>query len=240
MTESTPNPPYNVQSVQRPPTTAPTSAAELFARAEIIAGRTLGELGDNANVVVPEHFKQHKGFTGQLIELWLGASAGSKQQQDFPELGIELKTIPIDHQGQVLETTYVCYVHLLAHIAEQWDTSAVRNKLAQVLFIPVVGERSIAPRDRQLGMPILWQPNAQELALLAHDWEELMELISLGKVEQITAKMGEALHIRPKAANGKALTDAIGINGQTIQTRPRGFYLRKPFTQAIINRAFGL
>ncbi|MDG1815184.1 MAG: DNA mismatch repair endonuclease MutH [Glaciecola sp.] len=240
MTESTPNPPYNVKSVQRPPTTAPTSSAELFARAEIIAGRTLGELGDNANVVVPEHFKQHKGFTGQLIELWLGASAGSKQQQDFPELGIELKTIPIDHQGQVLETTYVCYVHLLAHIAEQWDTSAVRNKLAQVLFIPVVGERSIAPRDRQLGMPILWQPNAQELALLAHDWEELMELISLGKVEQITAKMGEALHIRPKAANGKALTDAIGNNGQTIQTRPRGFYLRKPFTQAIINRAFGL
>lgn len=240
MTHTTPNAALINPTVQRPPTTAPASAAELFARAENIAGRTLGELGDNASVIVPEHFKKHKGFTGQLIELWLGASAGSKQQQDFPELGIELKTIPIDQHGQVLETTYVCYVHLLAHISEQWDTSAVRNKLAQVLFIPVVGERAIAPRDRQLGMPIMWQPNPQELAVLAHDWEELMELISLGKVEQITAKMGEALHIRPKAANGQALTDAIGTDGQIIQTRPRGFYLRKPFTQAIINRAFGL
>lgn len=240
MTKSTANEPYIDASHHRPPTMPPASAEELFARAEIIAGRTLGELGDSADVVVPEHFKQHKGFTGQLIELWLGASAGSKQQQDFPELGIELKTIPIDQQGQVLETTYVCYVHLLAHIAEQWQTSAVRNKLAQVLFIPVVGDRAIPPRERQLGMPILWQPSEQESALLAHDWEELMELISLGKVEQITAKMGEALHIRPKAANGRALTDAIGSDGKTIQTRPRGFYLRKPFTQAIINRAFGL
>ena len=240
MTKNTPIEPYIDAPSHQPPTTPPTSVAELFARAENIAGQTLGELGDNADVLVPEHFKQHKGFTGQLIELWLGASAGSKQQQDFPELGVELKTIPIDQYGQVLETTYVCYVHLLAHIAEQWHTSAVRNKLAQVLFIPVLGERAIPPRERQLGMPILWQPNEQELALLAHDWEELMELISLGKVEQITAKMGEALHIRPKAANGKALTDAIGNNGQTIQTRPRGFYLRKPFTQAIINRAFGL
>lgn len=240
MTNSPPNTPATPPFAQCPPSTAPASAKELFARAEMIAGLTLGELGDKAQVVVPEHFKQHKGFTGQLIELWLGASAGSKQQQDFPELGIELKTIPIDQQGQVLETTYVCYVHLLTHIAEQWQTSAVRNKLAQVLFIPVIGERAIGPRERQLGMPILWQPNEHELAQLEYDWEELMELISLGKVEQITAKMGDALHIRPKAANGQALTDAIGINGQIIKTRPRGFYLRKPFTQAIINRAFGL
>ena len=51
--------------------------------------------------------------------------------------------------------------------------------------------------------------------------------------------MGEALHIRPKAANGAALTDARGLDGQIIQTRPRGFYLRKTFTQQIVNRAFG-
>ena len=221
------------------PITPPEHISHLLERAEQIAGLTLGELGDAANIDVPPHFKQHKGFTGQLIELWLGASAGSKQQQDFPDLGVELKTIPIDQNGNVLETTYVCYVHLLSHIAEQWDTSAVKNKLTQVLFIPVVGERDIPPRERQLGMPLFWQPSEDELDILQHDWEELMEKISLGHIESINARMGEALHIRPKAANGAALTDARGLDGQIIQTRPRGFYLRKTFTQQIVNRAFG-
>lgn len=220
------------------PTSPPENLSTLIKRAEQIAGLTLGELGEAANILVPEHFKQHKGFTGQLIERWLGASAGSKQKQDFPDLAVELKTIPIDQNGHVLETTYVCYVHLLSHIAEQWDTSAVKNKLTQVLFVPVVGERDIPPVERQLGMPLLWIPNENELNVLQHDWEELMEKISLGHIESITARMGEALHIRPKAANGMALTDARGLNGEIIQTRPRGFYLRKTFTQQILNRTF--
>ncbi|MDP5040797.1 MAG: DNA mismatch repair protein MutH, partial [Paraglaciecola sp.] len=37
---------------------------------------------------------------------------------------------------------------------------------------------------------------------------------------------------------GKALTDAIGPHGSVIQTRPRGFYLRKEFTHAILSAVF--
>jgi DNA mismatch repair protein MutH len=42
--------------------------------------------------------KRDKGWIGILLELWLGASAGSKPEQDFAALGVELKTIPIDSQ----------------------------------------------------------------------------------------------------------------------------------------------
>lgn len=218
----------------RPPHSPPQHATDLIQRAEAIAGLTLGDLGAMANIVVPENFKRHKGFTGQLLELWLGASAGSKPQQDFPELGIELKTIPIDSAGKVLETTYVCFAHTQIKLGTKWENSSVRNKLSQVLFIPVLGDRAIPPVDRMIGMPVLWQPNEQENAVLKQDWEELTERISLGQIDTITATMGQALHIRPKAADGSALTDAIGSEGETIQTRPRGFYLRKTFTQNII------
>src|SRR5699024_8533596 len=87
---------------------------------------------------------------------------------------------------------------------------------------------------RQIGTPILWQPNAEEERQLRQDWEELMDLIVLGQVEKITARYGEVLQLRPKAANGKALTEAIGEQGERIYTRPRGFYLRKSFTAAIL------
>ncbi len=61
------------------------------------------------------------------------------------------------------------------------------------------------------------------------DWEELMDMIVLGQVERITARHGEVLQLRPKAANSKALTEAVGAQGEPILTLPRGFYLKKEF-----------
>lgn len=218
--------------------TPPKSEQELMHRANKLAGLSLADVAAELGVEVPDNFKRHKGWTGQLIESYLGATAGSKPEQDFVELGIELKTLPINRLHSPLETTYVCYAPLLNIAGVTWESSSVRNKLQKVLWIPVQGERQISPADRLLGSPILWQPSQHQLNLLQQDWEELMEMISLGKVESITARIGQVLQLRPKAADGKALTKAIGIEGNIILTRPRGFYLRKEFTQLIIEQAF--
>lgn len=203
-----------------------------------LSGFTLGELAHSLNIAIPTNFKHHKGWTGQLIEKALGATAGSKPEQDFANLGIELKTLPLDYNQKPLETTYVCYAPLTNLVGATWLRSNVYNKLQKVLWIPVQGEREIPPDTRMIGAPILWQPNQHQNALLKEDWEELIDLITLGRVESITARIGQALQLRPKAANGQALTEAIGIEGEKILTRPRGFYLRKNFTQQILNNAF--
>lgn len=221
------------------PKSAPSSLEQLFCRAEGLAGLTLGDLARLANIRIPENFKREKGWTGQLIEMWLGATAGSKPEQDFPELGVELKTLPINHFGAPSETTYVCYAPLIGQEQTTWLNSNVYNKLQHVLWVPVIGERSVEPTNRSIGMPILWRPSESQNRQLQADWEELMERISFGEIESITARHGEVLQLRPKAADGSALTDAIGLNGSIIQTRPRGFYLRKSFTQKILNDAFG-
>ncbi len=222
----------------KPASSPPDTIKQLLERAQQLAGWSLGELANIAGIRIPANFKRHKGWTGQLLELYLGAAAGSKAQQDFPELGVELKTIPIDALGNPLETTYVCYCHLTNIAGLHWQESNVRNKLNCVLWIPIEGDRDIPPSDRRVATPVLWQPSAQQLQSLQNDWEELMDMIALGDVEKITARHGQALQIRPKAANGQALTDAIGKHGQVIQTRPRGFYLRKSFTGEILRSAF--
>lgn len=91
---------------------------------------------------------------------------------------------------------------------------------------------------RGVGAPLLWSPDEDEERQLRMDWEELMDLIVLGEVERITARHGEVLQLRPKAANSKALTEAIGARGETILTLPRGFYLKKNFTAALLARHF--
>ncbi|WP_218352398.1 DNA mismatch repair endonuclease MutH [Alteromonas lipotrueiana] len=222
----------------QPPSTGPCNIDDLLTRCQRIAGLSLGELAQMANISVPDNLQRHKGWQGQLLELWLGASAGSRPQQDFPELGVELKTVPIDAHWQPLETTYVCYAPLMGAPGITWERSNVKNKLGQVLWLPVEGDRRLPVAQRRVANAILWSPNVSENALLQADWEELTEQIVLGQVEQITARQGQALQLRPKAANGSVLTDALGPEGERIRTRPRGFYLRKSFTRNILLNAF--
>ncbi|ELI6447730.1 DNA mismatch repair endonuclease MutH [Photobacterium damselae] len=216
----------------------PLSENELLQRAQELAGLTLGELAYQAGIVVPPDLRRDKGWVGQLLEWHLGASAGSKPIPDFAELGIELKTIPIGYNGKPLETTFVCVAPLIGVQGLSWQQSHIRHKLARVLWIPVEGERDLPLADRHVGSPLIWSPSAQEEAQLQQDWEELMDMIVLGQVEQITARHGEVLQLRPKAANSKALTEAYGANGQPIKTLPRGFYLKTNFTAAILERYF--
>ncbi|MDN7124400.1 DNA mismatch repair endonuclease MutH [Pseudidiomarina sp. 1APP75-32.1] len=212
----------------------------LFDAASALAGQSFAELAAAQGMQVPADLRRHKGWVGQLLEAALGASAGSQALQDFPELGVELKTIPLDARGRPLETTFVCTTPLTNVAGVNWEASNVRNKLQCVLWIPIDGRRSVALAERTVGTAFLWQPSEKQETQLKRDWQEHMDRIAMGEVEQITAHQGEVLQLRPKAANSRVLTEAIGPSGQLIQTLPRGFYLKTQFTWQIIRDTFGL
>ena len=214
----------------------PTSAAALLANANGLAGFRVGEIAEMLQIPVPKDLKRDKGWVGQLIETALGANAGSKAEQDFVHLGIELKTIPINVQGEPLETTFVSLAPLIQNNGITWQSSHVRHKLQKVLWIPVEGSRDIPLAERHIGQPILWQPSSEQEQQLQQDWEELMELIVLGQLHKINATLGEVLQLRPKGRNSKALANAINEQGQPIQSLPLGFYLRKQFTRQILQQ----
>ncbi len=215
-------------------TTSPQSEQELLNRAESLAGYSFAELAEEAGIAVPKDLRRDKGWVGQLIETHLGAEAGSRPEQDFAHLGIELKTIPLSHSGKPLESTFVCVAPLTGIHGLTWQQSHVRQKLSKVLWIPVEGERELPIAERHVGFPKLWTPTAAQETLLREDWEELMEMIATGRIHEISARHGEVMQIRPKAANSRALTDAYGASGKQIKTLPRGFYLRSHFTHSIL------
>ncbi|WP_407332229.1 DNA mismatch repair endonuclease MutH [Enterovibrio sp. 27052020O] len=217
---------------------APNTEHELLERAYALAGFPLGELAAQRGITCPVDLRREKGWVGMLLETCLGATAGSKPEQDFQDLGIELKSIPISHSGKPLETTFVCVAPLTGVHGLTWENSHIRNKLSKVLWVPVEGEREIPLAERRVGMPLIWQPSEKEEQQLKADWEELMEFIVLGKVHEISAKHGEFLQLRPKAAHSKIKTEAYGAKGQPIKTLPRGFYLRTQFTAKILARHF--
>ncbi|CWW73227.1 DNA mismatch repair endonuclease MutH [Haemophilus influenzae] len=213
----------------------PQTLEQLLSQAQSIAGLTFGELADELHIPVPIDLKRDKGWVGMLLERALGATAGSKAEQDFSHLGVELKTLPINAEGYPLETTFVSLAPLVQNSGIKWENSHVRHKLSCVLWIPIEGSRHIPLRERHIGAPIFWKPTTEQERQLKQDWEELMDLIVLGKLEQITARIGEVMQLRPKGANSRAVTKGIGKNGEIIDTLPLGFYLRKEFTAQILN-----
>jgi len=216
----------------------PTSEAELQQRLDDLAGLQVAELAERLGIAVPADLRSHKGWLGDLAERALGCDAASLSEPDFTNLGIELKTLPVNDKGHVQESTYICTVPLKPSQQGQWLDSCVYKKLHHVLWLPVQASPDIPLAERVIGTGLLWRAPENKLSALAQDWEELMGIIALGKFESLSAKHGEILQIRPKAANASVLVDAIGPDGNAIQTLPRGFYLRPHFTNQLLTEYF--
>ncbi len=207
-------------------------------RARALAGLTLAEVAEEQGWPIPDTSRSGKGWPGQLIESALGASAASRPEPDFQLIGVELKTIPVDPRGRPRETTYVCSVPLGDGSSSTWEESSLRRKLARVLWIPLLCGDALPVGERRIGSPLLWSPDAEEEAALRADWEEFMELVCVGRVDEITAHFGTCLQIRPKAANARSRRFAVGVDGTRVPTLPRGFYLRTGFTAAILESGY--
>jgi DNA mismatch repair protein MutH len=213
-------------------TSPPVSEKELLKNASNIAGKTLQQIATQFGIETPDDQLHHKGWTGQLLEISLGATAGSLPEPDFQQIAVELKTLPINQSGHPKESTYVCVVNL-NDTNQVWESSLVKHKLERVLWVPIEADPDIPLAARRIGTAILWSPDAEQKSALRKDWEELMDMIQLGELEQITAHQGRYLQVRPKAANTRALTKGIDSEGEEILTLPRGFYLRTSLTKQI-------
>lgn len=216
----------------------PATLSELSDRASQLAGLTLAELALQLGAPVPKDFSRDKGWGGVLLEQALGATAGSRPEPDFPQLGVEMKSLPISSSGAPLETTFVCVAPMKNMAGESWPTSALKKKLTHVLWVPILADKPLTPAQRQIGTPFLWQATPAQEQALRKDWEEHMELLALGQIEQVNAHLGEYLQLRPKAAHGRVKTEFIGEAGNKTQAQPKGFYLRTRFTQWILNEQF--
>ncbi len=236
-------------SPREQPLEAPPSVEALLTRCRHLAGRSLGELA--AGILdqegapgegVPFDLRRHKGWTGRLLERCLGAPADNRSGPDLAELGVEIKTLPLNESDRPRESTYVTRVPL--NVAAlyagplDWRESTVYQKLRCVLWIPVQAAPGLPIAQRKVGQAFLWRPNRDEEKTLRRDWEGHLHRIREGEVDAITARDGRVLQIRPKAAHGRQRTWGTGDHESVILTQPRGFYLRASFTAHLLQRYF--
>jgi len=208
--------------------------AALVERARSLEGRTIDEIARELGLSTAGEAVRTKGRPGEILERALGATGGSTKVVDFPELGVELKTVPVDERGVPIESTYVCTLPIAEADALEWETSWVRKKLARVLFVPLRTRDGEAWPQRIVGAPLLWSPTAAQEDVLRADFDDVVGLIGVGRIEELTAHLGRWLQVRPKARDGSKIGVAFGPENEAIAAVPRGFYLRARFTGAIL------
>ncbi len=208
----------------------PADLDELLARAKALGGRTAGEVAVSLGVPLPPDPRRAKGFVGALAERALGARGSVAAGPDFPELGVELKTLPIEN-GRVAQSTFVCAAPTGRADALTWEASRVRAKLSRVLFLAV--ERR---PPRRFGAAFLWEPSPDEERVLRADWEELVGAIGAGELESIDATRGRWLQLRPKGRDARARQKTHDADGAPFWGPVRAFYLRPLVTRGLLER----
>jgi DNA mismatch repair protein MutH len=206
---------------------------QILNKTKDIEGLTFLQFARLLNLDLPMDLTHAKGWIGQAIEKYLGAKAGSLPIPDFPDLNLELKTLPLNHQAKASESTYVTTLPLMGHLNLIWEQSACYQKLQQVLWVLIEGDKATPYHQRRIIKATLWKPSPEQSEILKRDWETITEMVIQGEVEKIHGGIGEYLHIRPKASDSLITTQSMNEQGQVIQTIPKGFYLRTKLTNQV-------
>lgn len=220
----------------------PQTINELLNRTEQIRGHCILSLATkigyfkkkNINNYAKHDMTHIKGLHGQIIEKCLGADAQNKSIPDFTKLGIELKTLPVNHHCQPLESTYICNVpvKLKQNMNLNWHDSCLYNKIKKILWVPILRSKNNKNKP-VIGKSFLDILDKNNEKIIRQDWEELTEMLLHNKLNCINSHFGEYLQIRPKAQNSSIIQDTNCDNFSS-QTLPRGFYLRTLYTKKII------
>lgn len=215
-------------------TEPPQDRHELCTRLNMINGYSIRELATLANLELPDSSSSGKGFSGQLIEIFLGAHASNLPLPDFIDLNIELKTLPVGTDLMPQESTFLCGVDMNREGFVPFEKSPLYHKLKTILFVLLLAPKGSPIGDRRVIGYFFFAPHGKTLNLMKSDYNELMGLINEGRAQEINATMGNIIQMRPKAASAKEVTIVRDQEGNNVYTRPRGYYLRRSFTKELI------
>ena len=212
----------------------PKDMEQLLQRLNAIMGRSVNELAVLAGVYMPEQSRQSRGYSGQIIELFLGADASNQSLPDFVDLGIELKTIPVSSDFTARETTFISAATINPERYIPFERTSLYSKVRHMLFVILFAPKGLPPAERRILGYFFFQPDKDQLAIMEQDYNEFNELIFSGRAHEINGTMGNILQMRPKALDSLTYTPVRDTEGNTAWTTPRGYYFRQAFTTSLL------
>ena len=180
-----------------------------------------------------------KSGAGLIIEACFGIPENPTSEPDFPNCGIELKTLPLveTRSGRrVKERTSISMIDYFQLARENWATASVRGKLSSILFVFVVMDRD-APGHSYVLDSRLWSPDENDQALFQLDWTWTHDRVAEGLAHKLSEADEWALAASRKGA-GKG-KDWVSQPNSDERAQRRAFTLKPVFTSWVFSELLG-
>lgn len=190
----------------------------------------IGQSFDRLATVVRRTGLGGKNASASIVRAILGQRPHGKQG-DFERFGVEIKVVPVDPTGTVIESmSFPAFTH--EEVAyESWEDSDLLGRLNRLLVVPVHRRRGVAPDQMRMGTPFFWNPGKEELEGIQREWEQARQLIEVGRADQLPkASATSFIHVRP---HGRDATDRELAPGG-VDVMRRSFWLNQRFVERIL------
>lgn len=160
--------------------------AAVLKRAQEAKGIRLGNM-DKTN-----RLKTGKGAVGTVIEeSWFGYHPNSESEPDFPEAGVELKTVPYVHakNGEVKAKERLC-CNIIDYLSEaqvsEFEDSSFWHKCSLLLLMAYEHFKDKAVEDFKIDEAVLYKFCDEDRAIIKRDWQTIIRKIRDGKAHLLS------------------------------------------------------
>ena len=178
-----------------------------------------------------------KGAIGTVIEeSWFGYAPNSESEPDFPEAGVELKVTPYvrNRNGIRAKERLVCnIINYMEEYEKTFGTSAFWRKCNTLLLMSYEHIQDTSKGDLCIDAAILFSFPDDDLIIIEHDWEIIINKVRAGKAHEISE--GDTLYL---AACTKGAT-AASVRPQPfsdVMAKQRAYSLKASYMTQILNK----
>lgn len=179
-----------------------------------------------------------KGAIGNIIEeSWFGYSPNSRSEPDFPEAGIELKVTPYvknDNGKKRAKERLVCnIINYMDEYDKTFKTSSFWHKCQNMLLMSYEHKKDVPKGDFTIDKAILFSFPEEDLLIIKHDWEIIINKIRNGEAHLISE--GDTMYLAActKGANSLSTKEQPFSN---IPAKQRAYSLKSGYMTAILNK----
>ena len=180
---------------------------DVLKRAQEAIGIPIGDIDKTGRI------KTGKGAIGTVIEeSWFGYHPNSEAEPDFSEAKVELKATPYikTSNGISAKERLVCnIINYMTEYDKTFKDSDFWHKCQTMLLMSYEHKKDVPKADYTIDKAVLFGFPEEDLLIIEHDWETIMNKIRAGEAHLLTE--GDTLYL---AACTK------GVNASSVRQQP--------------------
>lgn len=178
--------------------------------------------------------KKYKGAMGNLLEeRYFGYPKNSDERPDFPKVGMELKSTPLDFKKkkrvwQPGERLVITMIPFDTEIEDEYDGSHLASKLDKVLLVFYKRVKGAHSYTQQICRVIMLDIPEKDMAVIKDDYRKIVSLVQAGKADELSESLTNYLGACTKGATAaKSLTEQFYPPHK--KAKRRAFCLKNPY-----------